>query len=392
MKKAITVFAAAWLAVSLTACGGNEGSPQENNNNNEEISTMSVELKEENFKELGRTYYLDNKIYCALSGTGAEFTFTGTACTVTVEGDNNSTNPSSKDAHARVAIYVNGERVIDDMIDNAQETYEVFKSDSEQDVDVKIVKLSESPHSTFAISDITVTGRDVKPAEDKERLIEFVGDSITCGYGVDDEVKEHNFSTTTEDVTKAYAYKTAGLLDADYSMVSFSGYGIISGYSDGENKVSAQTVPQYYTKLGYSWSGNGMFSPAMLDWDFSKRQPDVIVINLGTNDDSYCKNIEERCEEYQQEYVNFLKTVRENNPDAAIIGALGVMGQNLCPYVEAAIAQYSEETGDTNVSYLMFDQQNPMDGLAADWHPTEATHEKAAAKLTEKIKEVMGWN
>ena len=349
---------------------------------------MSVELKEENFKELGRTYYLDNKIYCALSGTGAEFTFTGTACTVTIEGDNNSTNPSSKDAHARVGIYVNGERVVDDMIDNAQETYEVFKSDSEQTVDVKIVKLSESPHSTFAISDITVTGRDVKPAEDKERLIEFVGDSITCGYGVDDEVKEHNFSTTTEDVTRAYAYKTAGLLDADYSMVSFSGYGIISGYSDGETKVSAQTVPQYYTKLGYSWSGNGMFSPAMLDWDFSKRQPDVIVINLGTNDDSYCKNIEERCLEYQQEYVNFLKTVRENNPDAVIIGALGVMGQNLCPYVEAAIAQYSEETGDTNVSYLMFDQQDQRDGLAADWHPTETTHEKAAQKLAEKIKSV----
>ena len=391
-KKATALLCSLCLCFLLTACAADGGESAEgNNNNNEEISTMSVELKEENFKELGRTYYLDNKIYCALSGTGAEFTFTGTACTVTVEGDNNSTNPSSKDAHARVAIYVNGERVIDDMIDNAQETYEVFKSDSEQDVDVKIVKLSESPHSTFAISDITVTGKDVKPAVDKERLIEFVGDSITCGYGVDDEVKEHNFSTTTEDVTKAYAYKTAGLLDADYSMVSFSGYGIISGYSDGENKVAAQTVPQYYTKLGYSWSGNGMFSPAMLDWDFSKRQPDVIVINLGTNDDSYCKNIAERCEEYQQEYVNFLKTVRENNPDAAIIGALGVMGQNLCPYVEAAIKQYSEETGDTNVAYLMFDQQDQRDGLAADWHPTEATHEKAAAKLAEKIKEVMGW-
>ena len=390
-KKTIALLCGLCLAASLTACadGGGENTGGAAENNNEEIATMSVELKEENFKELGRTYYLDNKIYCALSGTGAEFTFTGTQCSVTITGDNNSTNPSSKDAQARVAIYVNGERVIDDMIDNAEETYEVFKSDAEQEVDVRIVKLSESPHSTFAISDITVTGRDVKPAEDKELFIEFVGDSITCGYGVDDEVKEHNFSTTTEDVTKAYAYKTAQLLNADYSMVSFSGYGIISGYSDGENKVSAQTVPQYYTKLGYSWSGNGTFSPAMLDWEFSKRQPDVIVINLGTNDDSYCKNIEERCLEYQQEYVSFLKTVRENNPNAVIIGALGVMGQNLCPYVEAAVKQYSEETGDTNVAYLMFDQQNPRDGLAADWHPTEATHEKAAGKLAEKIREIL---
>ena len=402
MKKPITVFTAVCLALSLTACGTENGAspegPQEsgniadntNNNNSEEISTMSVELKEENFKELGRTYYADDRIYCALSGTGVEFTFTGTACSVTIAGDSSSTNSSAKDNQARVAVYVNGERVVDDMIDNAEETYEVFGSDSEQTVDVKIVKLSESPHSTFAISDITIIGKDVKPAEDKAMLIEFVGDSITCGYGVDDEVKEHNFSTTTEDVTKAYAYKTAQLMNADYSMVSFSGYGIISGYSDGENKVSAQTVPQYYTKLGYSWTTNGTFVPAALDWDFGKRQPDVIIINLGTNDDSYCKKIEERCLEYQQEYVNFLKIVRKNNPDAAIIGALGIMGQNLCPYVEAAINQYSEETGDTNVAYLMFDQQDQRDGLAADWHPTEATHEKASQKLAEKIREVIG--
>ena len=384
----------------LTACGtgaentdGTQGSNNnDNNNNNGEISEMSVELKEENFKELGRTYYADGKIYCALSGTGVAFTFTGTACSVTVEGDSSSTNPSAADNQARVAVYVDGERVVDDMIDNAEETYEVFKSDSEKSVEVRIVKLSESPHSTFAISDISVTGKDVKPAADKDRLIEFIGDSITCGYGVDDEVKEHNFSTKTEDVTKAYAYKTAQALSADYSMVSFSGYGIISGYSNGETKVSSQTVPQYYGKLGYSWSNNGSFTPSDTDWDFSKRQPDVIVINLGTNDDSYTKNIEERCLEYQQEYVNFLKTVREKNPDAAIIGALGIMGQNLCPYVEAAIKQYTEETGDTNVAYLMFDQQSGRDGYAADWHPTEATHEKASLKLAEKIKEVMGWS
>ena len=388
MKKAITGLIALTLAASLAGCGANPDGSGENNNNGE-ISDMSVELKEENFKELGRTYYMEDKIYCALSGTGVEFTFTGTACSVTIAGDSSSTNPSAKDNQARVAVYVNGQRVVDDMIDNAEETYEVFKSDTEQSVEVRIVKLSESPHSTFAISDISVTGRDVKPTEDKELFIEFVGDSITCGYGVDDEVKEHNFSTTTEDVTKAYAYKTAQLLNADYSMVSFSGYGIISGYSDGENKVASQTVPQYYTKLGYSWTSNGLFSPAMLDWDFGRRQPDVIVINLGTNDDSYCKNIQERCLEYQQEYVNFLKTVRENNPDAVIIGALGVMGQNLCPYVEAAIKQYSEETGDTNVEYLMFDQQDQRDGLAADWHPTETTHGKAAEKLAEKIKEVL---
>ena len=387
MKKRVTVFIALCLAASLTACGAAPDGQGENNNG-EEMTAMSVELKEENFKELGRTYYNEGKIYCALSGTGVEFTFTGTACSVTVTGDDSSANPAAKDIQPRIAIYVNGGRVIDDMIDRREKTYRVFESDTEQNVAVRIIKLSESPHSTFAISDISVTGRDVAPTADKEPFIEFIGDSITCGYGVDDEVAEHSFSTATEDVTKAYAYKTAELLDADYSMVSFSGYGIISGYTGDGNKIPSQTVPQYYAKLGYSWTGGG-FAPSEISWDFGRRQPDIIVINLGTNDDSYCKNIEERCLEYQREYVNFLKTVREHNPNALIIGALGIMGQNLCPYAEAAIAQYSGETGDKNVSYLTLDEQRPEDGFAANWHPTETTHEKAAGRLAEKIREAL---
>lgn len=397
IKRVFAVILAGCMLMTSAACANNteenggEQSGSEENTQGEETTMTSVELKEENFKELGRTYYDEGKIFCALSGTGVGFSFTGTECSVTIQGDSASSNSGSEDAHARIGIYVNGERVIDDMIDHSTENYEVFKSESEETVEVKIVKLSEAPHSTYAISDISIKGKDLKPLEDKEKLIEFVGDSITCGYGVDDEDKNHNFSTKTEDFTKAYAYKTAEKLDADYSMVSFSGYGIISGYSDGENKVEQQQVPKYYTKLGYTWSNNPEFSPASIDWDFSKRQPDVIVINLGTNDDSYCKGQAERCEEYQSTYVEFLKTVRENNPDSEIIASLGTMGQALCPYVEAAVKQYSEETGDEKIHYLMFDQQNPRDGLAADWHPTEKTHTKSAEKLSETIKEIMGW-
>lgn len=349
----------------------------------------SVKLKDDNFKELGRTYYSDGMIYCALSGTGVEFEFSGTECSVTVKGDPNSLDQSQSDNHARIAVYVDGERVIDDMVDEAEHTYEIINSDSEKSANIIIIKLSESPMSTFAISDITVNGT-VSPADDSDRLIEFIGDSITCGYGVDDEDRNHHFSTKTEDVTKTYAYKTAEALGADWSMVSFSGYGIISGYSDGTRKVSEQTVPQYYGKLGYSWSKNGDFNPSDIEWNF-KRKPDVVVINLGTNDASYCQHQPERCEEYKTEYIKFIKDIRKKNPDAVIICTLGIMGQDLYSYVEAAVSEYAKETDDSNVYCMMFDNQQETDGIAADWHPTEATHKKASDKLVEKIKEIMNW-
>lgn len=395
----LTLCAAALSAVMLTGCGSTDrqnsdstissyGSSTTEGANDMDTETV-YKATEENVKLLGRTYFDIDRLYCALSGTGFEFTFTGTKCTIAVVGDSNSASEAMADSHARVGIYVNGERVVDDMVDHNEELYTVFESDEPREVTVTFVKLSESPHSTIAVTDINVTGTPIKPTSDKDKLIEFIGDSITCGYGADDPDKSHTFSTKTEDVTKAFAYKTAQVLDADYSMVSFSGYGIISGYSDGEKKVTQQALPKYYTKLGYSWSPNGLFAPSDIEWDFSKRQPDVIVINLGTNDDSYTQNHKDRQEEYGAAYTEFLKKVREKNPDAKIVCAFGVMGDRLFPYVQLAVDNYTAETGDGNVSTLKFDVQQAADGYSADWHPSITTHDKAAAKLTEYLKTLL---
>lgn len=409
MKKRLTAIALA--AVMLTGCNNSaqqSGGSTETGTSTGSSTEISGEISSteeshdmtkdtlyrangDNVKLLGRTYYDSEleRLYCALSGTGVEFTFTGTKCSVSVVGDTNSINAGMADNHARVGIYVDGERVIDDMVDTKEETYEVFESDEPKEVTVSLVKLSESPMSTIAISGINVTGTPIKPTPNKEKLIEFIGDSITCGYGADDPDKDHKFSTKTEDVTKAYAYKTAQALGVDYSMVSFSGYGIISGYSDGKEKVPEQSVPQYYTKLGYSWSANGSFKPSEIEWDFGTRQPDIVVINLGTNDDSYTLNDKTKQEEYSTAYTEFLKTVREKNPDAKIVCTLGVMTDRLFKYVQLAVDNYTAETGDSNISTLKFDVQQAADGYSADWHPSITTHDKTAAKLAEYLKTLL---
>ena len=359
----------------------------------EESTVKSYIPNSENVKTLGRTHELEDCLWLAYSGSGAEFEFNGTKAEITVGGDVNAEKENNEDNQTRIAVYVNGERVIDDMINAAEEKYTVFESDTPQDVTVKIVKLSETAMSTCGIKNITVDSAEgIKPTAAKEHFIEFIGDSITCGYGVDDEVKENHFSTKTEDVTKAYAYKTAEALNADYSMVSISGYGIISGYSnDGKTKSPSQIVPKYYTKHGFSYGAYGSHIAASTKWDFTGYTPDLIVINLGTNDDSYTQNDTVKQEEYCTACVEFLKKIRENNPDAKILCTLGIMGDRLYPYVEKAAADYTAQTGDTNISTMKFDVQSPDDGYAADWHPTEATHTKASAKLVEKIKEYMGW-
>lgn len=402
--KKVCIMFAVILSVSLLAgCGitnaAGDGVGTENagaGSNDADASGLTADTtietiytaSEENVKMLGRTYFEDGKLLCALSGSGIEFSFSGTKCVVTIIGDSGSLQLGQADNHARFAVYINGERVLDEMINKYMTDYTVFESETPQDVTVSIVKLSESSSSTFSIGDIKVTGTTIKPTAEKDLLIEFIGDSITCGYGVDDPDENNHFSTRTEDVTKTYAYLTAQALDADYSMVSYSGHGIISGFTTGD-KVTSQLVPPYYTKLGYSRTPNPHFDPLELEWDFDKRQPDVIVINLGTNDDSYTGSDAARQEEFRAEYVEFLKTIRENNPDAKILCTLGIMGDRLFPVIEQAVADYTAETSDTNVYTMKFDVQSAADGYGADWHPSPVTHEKAAEKLVAEIEALL---
>ena len=67
------------------------------------------------------------------------------------------------------------------------------------------------------------------------------------------------------------------------------------------------------------------------------------------------------------------------------------MGGRLYPTLLQAVEDYKEETGDMAIDAMLFEEQKISDGYAADWHPTEATHRKAADKLIKKIQEIMGW-
>lgn len=388
------------LVLSMAACGKKDSGESTDAGQDTAVvpDFTETELTEkefaptaENVRIIGRAQVVDDTLWLVHSGSGAEFIFKGTSATITMKPD--SALNSGMDSQTRIAVYVNGERVVDEMVDKLEKTYTVFESEEEQECTIRVVKLSEAANSTAGIASIEVTSMgNIYPTPESGRYIEFIGDSITCGYGVDDENRDHHFSTRTEDVTKTYAYKAAQALGADYSMVSFSGYGIISGYSGNGEQVTAQQLPQYYEKLGFSYGAYmGQYYPQDMAWDFTVRQPDVIVINLGTNDNSYVKGNAEKEAVYEAAYVEFLKVVRAHNPEATIVCTLGIMGAELYPSVERAVVAYQGESGDANVYTMQFDVQSASDGYAADWHPTEATHTKAAEKLAAELQTIMGW-
>ena len=351
-------------------------------------------LKEENAKLIGRSYLEEEIRWVALSGAGVAFQFQGKQLSVKILGSNAAQIPDNDTNYARFAIFINDKRVVDDIMDKDSKTYEVIVSKEPVEAQVQIMKLSESAMSAIGIAPIECDEKAViQPLPPKAHSIEFIGDSITCGYGTDDFDLTHSFSTQTEDVTKAYAYKTAQLLDADYSMFSCSGYGIISGYTpDAQVRGAEELIPPYYEYQCFSRDDFGKAGkPAHISWDFSKYQPEVVVINLGTNDDSYCQDTDWKQEEYCKEYVKFLKVVRKHNPQAEIFCVLGLMGDNLYEKVCQARQQYGKETGDNHIHTVHIPKQDEAAGVVIDYHPTPDAHSMAAEVVASAIKKQMGW-
>ena len=336
-------------------------------------------------KMIGRTYYSDDTLWLIHSASGIDFTFTGDHASVTIAGD--SSIYGKETSKARMAVYVNGVRTIDEMITAAEKTYDIWSSDVCKLTKIKILKLSEPSHSAFGIKSIDVGSYgDIEPMPPKALNIEFIGDSITCGYGIDESEPNNHFSTEIEDATKTYAYKTAEKLGADYSIVAFSGNGILSGFTNStEKRNTYDLLPKKYVKTGSVYTAGGTVIPDT-DWDFGRFIPDIVVINLGTNDATYTAGNSEKELAFEEEYVKFIGTVREYNPSAHIICTLGMISADLYDTIVLAADYYTASTGDTNISTLKFATQDGSLGYGADWHPSEGTNELAAELLTEHIK------
>lgn len=338
----------------------------------------------ENVKLIGRYYQTEEGItWLTYSGSAIEFYATGNYIELNLAGDDNILQ--EYDFRPRYGIYLDDKLLIDTKMNDYEFTLQFKISNDElSQSKIKIMLLSENQNGGVGIKNIKVNScyqkvKKISPTGKKQLRIEFIGDSITCAYGVDAPDQSYTFTTTTENFSKSYAYLTAQILEADYSVMALSGHGIVSGFSGGD-KWAEGLIPLYYGKNSRNVQYPGF-------WDFKSHENDFIVINLGTNDANYVNaKREERANEFVQEYANFLQMVREANPLSFIICTLGTLNPlNMYPLVEEAVKLF----GDEKVYVFESPVQDMNDGLGADWHPSKITHEKLALLVSEKIKEVL---
>jgi lysophospholipase L1-like esterase len=221
------------------------------------------------------------------------------------------------------------------------------------------------------------------------RRIEYVGDSITCGYGNLGMGPSCSFSASTEDETVAYGALTASQLNAQQTVVAYSGKGMYRN-NDG---TTTSTMPVLF--------GRTLADDSTSVWGFSTPPPDIVVINLSTND--FAKG--DPGTAFQQAYVTFLQQLRTHYASAEVLCTLSPMLSGTdrsasLGYIQGAVQQV-RGAGDTKVSFVaipddggttsIFDVQQASDGYGCDYHPTTKTHQVMATELVPTMHTMMGW-
>ncbi|WP_439471993.1 SGNH/GDSL hydrolase family protein [Brevundimonas sp.] len=249
---------------------------------------------------------------------------------------------------------------------------------------VRLEKLTESQVGGGRfIGFFPAGGATPLPPRPRVRQIEFIGDSWTVGYG---NTSTTRTCTTQEvhdrtDTQQAFGPVTARRFDADYRVNAWSGFGMVRNYDGGVRDLNLPTV---YPRL----KPDDVVRLAEAD---PRWTPQVIVINLGTNDFSTLLYPDEAWSDeaalraaWRDRYVAFVGELHQAQPQARFI----LMGSDAFHAEVATVAGLlnAETPGLATPVYM-----GGLDLAGCDWHPSLADEAVLAGLVEGAIQQMGVW-
>lgn len=345
----------------------------------------------------GRTWEYDNSLYFNWSCTGFAVRFRGQALLADLKAESSEEydgTPGDPNAPHRtvwpwVSVFVDGSDIpcrTFELTDTVSQ-YLLYSGTDEQEHTVRVVKLTENIKTGLSLQGLAFDGAILLPPEvQNKKRIEFVGDSITCGFGLGTTEKDRFYYTQEENVWMAHGPTAARRLGMDWQMICISGICL----------APRQEIPMPVAmNMLYEYTDRPAQQAKELDadkWDFAAHPVDYVVINLGTNDSTAASFSDTpRCieEQYKKDYIHFLKAVRHcNGEKTQIICAMGSMDYYFYDAMQSAVSAYQKETGDEKVCCFKYCRMSPQDPIGACGHPSELTQQKMAKELVAFISEL----
>jgi len=243
---------------------------------------------------------------------------------------------------------------------------------------VRMQKRTEGEQGRTTLYGIEADGAllDLPPAP--SRLIEFIGDSHTCGYGTEGKTASEPFTPETENCDLAWGCIVARCFDADYVLTAHSGQGIVRNWAD-EKETSDLTMRQRILR-----TFDMTDSPR---WDFRGYKPDIVVIKLGTNDCSTGITPSEAA--FGKAFRELYGALREHYGSVPILYVIPDGAEAFYPYMQSVMAGL--EDGDLHCVMHFTGITNQDGDLGAGYHPNHRGHRKFAAAVIPYISTIMGW-
>ncbi len=317
---------------------------------------------------------------------GFEFEFSGKKAEVLVDELINSGDAEYNGSFFNMAVYSGDELVRRERIrlsEGWNTIYTAVEGDPEEKT-IQFIRSSEPWMGTASFSKLR-TDEAPKATEEKARLIEFIGDSITAGYANAEELSENTeYCAENTDNWVSYAGIVARNFNADYNVLAYSGKGVYANRS--MSSIEGNMTEEFgYEEVLHTSSALNMSTKKL--HNFAEYQPQVVFILLGENDNA--APVPE--ETFKTAYDNLLNKVRDSYPDATIICASMSMNIKYVRYYDIIKELVeADNRGEANKFYMLtFDEYRSVN----EWHPDGAEHERMAAKLIEKIDSIENiWN
>lgn len=339
-------------------------------------------------KFCGRYYSEDETVWFGLSGAGFEVNFEGTSLTADFGGTWQNEVVGQGTQVPYIGVFVGGETDPEkaekiEIYLKEETPYTLVENLPYGKHSVRVLKLTETSCNKLALTKLSTDGKFCSAPKKAEISIEFYGDSVTCGYGVDFDTQV-SFSTDSENATKTYAYLTATRLNADFSLISASGWGMKRGLGDDS------AIPDWFDKADIRCDK---------PWDNSADKPDMVVINLGANDNQYILgnvggSVDEagskaRLDDYLAAYKAFiLKLLSVYGRTTPVFCCYGTMGEaNIYTPLENMLYDDFQDRGYPNVYPVKLSDGSLNGEKALHGHPNYKTHSDSAEILIKAITE-----
>ncbi|HKF46751.1 MAG TPA: GDSL-type esterase/lipase family protein [Terracidiphilus sp.] len=340
------------------------------------IPTPLIPVNDSHLRILGRTDDRDPAHpRLAYPGTGIEFRLMGTSAELHVVSDSAASALTIVVDHGApgLRLLAAGDNSVSIAmpVDNGPHTVQVYKRTETWQGILTLNGLSLAPGGTL-----------LDPPPVSTRKLMFVGDSVTCGVGIDNNAQcTHDPQLPDINPYESYGMLLGRRLDADTQLVCYGGRGLVRDYRGLTVEDNVLNIPQFV-----SLAIPADKPEARAPWDPARFQPDAIFVSLGTNDMNLEKTKPLDPDKWVAHYVAFLHGVRRDYPRTLIFVTEGAIVTNplLAQLVQRA-------AGDSLDSRVLYTPSQHYPGNGCNGHPTRIQHQHMADDFEPVLRRALGW-